>query len=139
MENVDRRGARRLSPFWAVPARFLKGIVSSRYHPLYAAAALLLAAFLSSAAPRNHRPFSEGKPPAAATAVALSRHRHAAGDEDVPLLFLVVMGVGALALSHTRPSTGRGAQMRALDAGKNGAARKELPEHATAERRLATR
>ncbi len=60
-------------------------------------------------------------------------HRsHERADDDVPLIFLAIVGLGALTLAHTRPTPVRGSPAGSFYAGKNEPARKELPEHAAA-------
>ncbi len=94
------------------------------------AACVFLAPVSASAGVVANAAVHEGKTMSADRVPAAVRpHREKVGDE-VPLLFLGIMGLGALALSHTRPSSNVAGPMRESYAGKNGASRKELPENA---------
>ncbi len=66
--------------------------------------------------------------PAVNRAGATAHHHHSSDEENIPLLFLALMGLAALTLSQTRPSSERAPQAGPICAGKNVAPGQELPE-----------
>ncbi len=98
---------------------------------LLVGALAFLAVFLSVTAVTEDPASSEVKSPvdpAANPAGTAARHRSSSDEEAIPLLFLALMGLAALTLSQTRPSSERAAQAGSICAGKNVAPGQELPE-----------
>ncbi len=77
--------------------------------------------------------------PAANHREARFRSHHSSDEEEIPLLFLALMGLAALTLSQTRPSSPRPPQTGPNCAGKNVAPGQELPETAAVPGGIATR
>jgi hypothetical protein len=95
--------------------------------PLAIGAVTVLASFFCCGALAETTPVSEGKPHAdTAPTAGIARH-HVDRDDAVPLLFLVVLGLGGLALSQTRPTERSTPRAGSFCAGKNVVHGQELP------------
>jgi len=70
---------------------------------------------------------SEGKQHFATAPSSLTQLHRSNRSDEVPLLFLAVLGLGGLALSQTRPTERPGQRAGSLCAGKNVARGQELP------------
>lgn len=142
MENV---GPGTTAPGALPPASTLRSI--SRLELLLKRFVLIgalgfLAIFLSVTAATQDPAPSEVKSPAAPAPghfAAAARHHHSSDEEAIPLLFLALMGLAALALSQTRPSPQRANQAGSICAGKNVARGQELPENEPMPDGVATR
>jgi hypothetical protein len=95
--------------------------------PLLIGAAAVLASLLCCGVLEGNNPFSEAKLPQGTASTMAPRHHHAARSEEVPLLFLVILGLAGLALSQTRPSPGEAEREVHFRAGKKVDHRQELP------------
>jgi hypothetical protein len=129
MENVDTCGAMPASCHSITFPPRTSRVFRFRNRWFAVAASILLAAFLGSSAMADNPSSPEVKAGLAAHAPAAARAHRAPVRDDIPLLFLAIMGLGMLTLSHTRPSSKRAQQNGSLCAGKNVATGKELPEN----------
>jgi hypothetical protein len=133
MGNVERSGTAPGALRSAASPRWI-----SRFDPLLkrllvVGAVAFLAAFLCGSAAAQDSSTSEVKPPVVSAVnrpAAAARHHHSSDEEAIPLLFLALMGLAALTLSQTRPSSDYRSRTGSSCAGKNVAPGQELPETA---------
>jgi hypothetical protein len=95
--------------------------------PLLIGAATVLASLLCCGALAGNNALSEVKSPQGTPPAGVTRHHPSARSEEVPLLFLVILGLAGLALSQTRPSPGEAEREVHFRAGKKVDHRQELP------------
>jgi hypothetical protein len=95
--------------------------------PLAIGAMTVLASFFCCGALAETTVVSEGKSLPEATASPIVRSHHSDESDAIPLLFLVVLGLGGLALSQTRPTERSTPRAGFFCAGKNVVRGQELP------------
>jgi hypothetical protein len=141
MEKVGRPGT---APRAAISATAPQ--LASRRSPLLQrlflmGVLILVTAFVYGSAIAQNSSFSEEKTPfatAAEQAKIHSRHQPESRDDGVPLLFLALLGLGAVALSQTRPTPAKPSPTGSFCAGKNVSGGQELPETKEAPSALAS-
>lgn len=102
----DERTANGGSDLFPTPARHL----ISRLHllldrPVVLGIVAVLVSILCCRALAQNGIISEVKAHRSAAVTGVSQHRSSTHSEEVPLLFLTLLGLASLALSQTRPST----------------------------------
>jgi hypothetical protein len=95
--------------------------------PLLIGAATVLASLLFCGTIARNDASSEGKSQQVTASAAVSQHHNSARSEEVPLLFLAILGLAGLALSQTRPEPNDGERAGPFRAGKKVNRRQELP------------
>ncbi len=141
MENGGPSATTRLALYFPASPRLLSLGALFLKRPLLIGALTLLAAAFSHGDPAQNPLDSEGKmyfDSTAERASTATRHHHGSDDDEIPLLFLALMGLGALTLSQIRPSEIKTPPVDVFDAGKNVDCGQELPETAPETSGLAT-
>jgi hypothetical protein len=128
MAPDERSGLDRSAALSAPSRRLISRFAPILNRPLVIGAVTVLASFFCCGALAQTSTASEGKPQVAATSPTPVQHHHPARQDGVPLLFLVVLGLGGLALSQTRPTPRPASRPGSSYAGKNVARGQELPE-----------
>jgi hypothetical protein len=127
MANERRSGFGRSDVESTPSRRLISRFAPILNRPLAIGAITVLASFLCCGALAETTPVSEGKPHAdTAPAASMARH-HTDRDDAIPLLFLLVLGLGGLALSQTKPTERPGQRAGSFCAGKNVVHGQELP------------
>jgi hypothetical protein len=124
----ERSGLDRSAALSAPSRRLISRFAPILNRPLVIGAITVLASFFCCSVLAQTNTVSEGKPHLAAASPAPAQHPHPASPDAVPLLFLVVLGLGGLALSQTRPTPRPAARPGSSYAGKNVVRGQELPE-----------
>jgi hypothetical protein len=123
----ERSGPGRGTAIWVPERRLISRFAPILNRPLVIGAMAVLFSFFCCGALAETAPVSEGKTHLASVPSNSAETRHSRASDDIPLLFLAVLGLGGLALSQTRPTERPGQRPGSLCAGKNVARGQELP------------
>ncbi len=132
MENADRRKALPAPCDFAIFRRRRVCSLRSSRLAVFVVVGLAVTLFGDASALAKNPLSSELKSTNRVQASAPVHRPHVTSDEDVPLIFLAIIGLGALTLAHTRPTPPRSVPAGSFCAGKNEPGGKDLPESAAA-------
>jgi hypothetical protein len=125
---LDERSGFTTGTVFSAPAhRFSSHLEPFFNRPLLIGAATVLASLLFCGTLVQNDASSEGNSQQVTPSAEVSRQHHSARSEEVPLLFLAILGLAGLALSQTRPEPKDGERAGPFRAGKKVNRRQELP------------